>query len=194
MTCIVGYTDGEVVFLGADSLGGSAHRYNIYKTPKLGDIKFRRNEMPDVVVIFGYTSSYRMGDILRTYDPGKLYPEGDVEGWIIKEFIPSLRGQFKSAGFAKVDSNVESGGDFLLGICGKLFAVQEDFSVLQTEHGYDAVGSGIDHAMGAMHALLPSVKDETMSPQQFLDLALRAAEAHVPTVRGPFHFIGEKSK
>ena len=51
---------------------------------------------------------------------------------------------------------------------------------------FDACGCGEQYAMGAMHILDENKK---MSPQEKIDIALKAAESYSAGVRGPFDII-----
>lgn len=62
MTCIIGYKDikNERVYIGADSLCSNDHSRAIRSDPKF----FKYNES----IIFGFTTSYRMGQLLMYAD------------------------------------------------------------------------------------------------------------------------------
>jgi hypothetical protein len=92
----------------------------------------------------------------------------------------------KNGGYATIKDGVEFGGTFLVGFKGRLFRIADDFQVGESEHGFDACGSGEDVALGSLFStrLLTA-----RSAQERLEEALRAAETFNAGVRGPFHFV-----
>ena len=175
MTCITGCkTDGGVL-LGGDALGSSGYSGNVNSESKV----FRLSRE----VACGYTSSFRMGQVLRFHVTPPQISVDELQ-WAVAEFIPVIREAFRAAGYSEIHNNEETGGTFLLAVRARLFTVQSDFSVLENRTAYSACGSGQSFAMGAMHALwTPKVK-----PRQLLRAGLLAAEEFATGVRGPFSF------
>ena len=64
MTCIVGLADGENVWIGADSASGGANGWAITRVvaPKVFPLQIKE---VDQWLLIGYTSSFRMGQILE---------------------------------------------------------------------------------------------------------------------------------
>ena len=57
MTCIVGMVDGQgTVYIGADSLAAGGYQKTIRKDAKV---------FTNGIAVMGYTSSFRMGQLLR---------------------------------------------------------------------------------------------------------------------------------
>jgi hypothetical protein len=98
------------------------------------------------------------------------------------EFIDEVRRTLKAGGYAKVENGVEHGGTFLVGFRGTLYTVESDFQVGRPLDGFDAVGSGADLALGALHV----GKGE---PRNRLRAALGAAAKYNAAVAAPFHFV-----
>lgn len=92
MTAIVGIAcqDGNVI-LGADSLASDSDSRFVVKTPKLWRLVLReRGKRRDLVI--GYTTSFRMGDLLRVHMGNVSVRQGlDAEEFLIAEFVPALR-------------------------------------------------------------------------------------------------------
>ena len=93
-----------------------------------------------------------------------------------------------------VDDNVETGGDFLVGVGDKLYEISDDYQVGQYINNYMCVGCGADHAMGALHAvekLSPSITRQalTPTPEDKVTMALEAASAFSGWVCEPYHII-----
>jgi|MDTA01.1.fsa_nt_gb ATP-dependent protease HslVU (ClpYQ) peptidase subunit len=145
MTCIVGLAHGGKVYMGGDSASvqGWTRRQTALKKV------FRRGPF-----LIGYTSSFRMGQLLEHHldVPKQKATESDMS-YMVTGFIESTRKLLKEKGFTKVESNAESGGQFLVGYRGSLYTIHRDFQVGQAADGLDAVGSGREYALGAMQAL-----------------------------------------
>ena len=173
MTCIVGLAEGGLVYMGGDSAGVS----NL-------DIKVRadRKVFRNGPALFGFTSSFRMGQLLQHALTVPLrHPETPLDKFMVTEFVDAVRGCLKAGGFATVSNGVEAGGIFLVGIEGRLFKIDSDFQVGEHIEPYMAVGSGEDYALGALAAT------EGQSPQTRIETALAAAEKFSAGVRGPMH-------
>jgi hypothetical protein len=132
-------------------------------------------------MLFGFTSSFRMGQLLRySLTVPKRHPDKDVMEYLATEFIDTLRTCLKSGGFARRDNEVEQAGVFLLGYAGRLFRIEGDYQVGELLQPFHACGCGENYAMGAMYAT------STIPPRKRIELALQAAEEHSAGVRGPF--------
>lgn len=177
MTCIVGHTDGTTVTIGGDSLGVDGHSMIVRKDHKV----FRNGEF-----LIGFTTSFRMGDILRYDWTPPVQVMGDTMAtreFMITRVISSIRDVLKEQGFATKHNDAEQGGTFLVGYKGCLFVIDCDYQVGEHECGFAAVGSGRDVAMGAMHALSGVAG---VSVEAAVRRALRAASDLNTTVGGPF--------
>ena len=146
MTCVIGLVHDGHVIMGADSAGASGWTV-------------RRTCLPKVFLhqdrfVIGYTTSFRMGQILRWHldVPPQFPPLADM-GYMVTVFVEAVRAVLKKHGFAKTDDNVETGGEFLVGYNGAVYAVGPDFQVNHHIDGFDAVGCGESFALGAMEAL-----------------------------------------
>jgi ATP-dependent protease HslVU (ClpYQ) peptidase subunit len=170
VTCIVGLEDGDRVWMGADSLSADGYTKTIRRDPKI----FTRGPY-----LIGFSGSYRVGQLLRwsINDTGPQ-PGDDLAEFMVTSFVEDVRLVLKDGGITLRGG--EMPGTFLIGICGRLFAVDVDFQVGEPACGYDAVGSGSDVAIGAMHVTVD------LEPRQRIKTALQAAAAHNAGVQGPF--------
>jgi ATP-dependent protease HslVU (ClpYQ) peptidase subunit len=156
MTCVVGLitkgkarrVDGapqKTVYIGADSAavaGWTRRQTRLHKV-------FRRGPF-----LIGYTTSFRMGQLLEHHLEVGVRQQGQDEmAFMVTEFVESARKLLRERGFAKVESNNESGGQFLVGYRGRLFAIESDFQVSELADDYNAIGGGAEYALGAMRAL-----------------------------------------
>jgi ATP-dependent protease HslVU (ClpYQ) peptidase subunit len=173
MTCIVGVIQKGKTYIGADSAGCVGMDITIRKDPKVFKVE-------DFVI--GCTSSFRMIQLLRfSLNPPKVYQGDDVFKYMCTEFISAVRNCFKDGGFSKIDSNVESGGSFLVGYKDRLFSVRDDYQVAEGEKPYDAAGCGEPFAIGALDAL-----PKEMKAQDKIKKALEIAAYRSGGVRPPF--------
>ncbi|MCO5998272.1 hypothetical protein [Actinoallomurus rhizosphaericola] len=178
MTAIVGITDGSTVVIAGDSAGVGGD----ITQPRL-DAKVFTNG-PYVV---GYTTSFRMGQILRYAFKAPVPPDGEdgLHAFMCTGFINGVRESLKEGGWASKDNDQEEGGSFLVGIRGRLFEICADYQVGEMADGYTAVGCGAEIALGALHATAG-----TDMPLQARAIAALEAAAHFSTgVRSPFTVV-----
>ena len=184
MTCIVGYVDGNDIYMGGDRAGVGGYSLRVRDDTKV----FRTGDF-----VFGYTSSFRMGQLIRfKFSPPKHHPDVEDFAYMCTSFIDTLRECLRDGGYAKDSNNVETGGTFLVGYKGTIYQIYNDFQVSIQSTNFDACGCGEEYAMGAMHIL---DGDKKMSPQEKVETALKSAESYSAGVRGPFDVIkleGEK--
>ena len=179
MTCIVAVrveTDGAArIVMGGDSAGVAGHDILIRKDPKV----FRNDEL-----LVGFTSSFRMGQIMRfKFAPPAIPPGMDLYEYMVVHFVDRVRSVLKEGGFAEVQNSVERGGSFIVGLRERIFTIGSDFQVGENVDGFASVGSGADYALGALEILhtLPSLTGE-----EIVEMALRAAAKFSGGVRAPF--------
>lgn len=173
MTCIVGISDEHGVTIGGDSAGVAGLSIVTRSDPKVftvGDL------------LIGYTSSFRMGQLLRfNLDvPERSENERDDYRWLVRALVPAIRSTLRDGGFARTNNGEEHGGIFLVGYRGTLYEIESDYQVGIPADGYAAVGCGQDLALGSLHG----TADRSASDR--IDMALRAAEYHSAGVRAPF--------
>lgn len=181
MTCIVGVETKRGILLGADSLGGESTYWTATTSaePKV----FRIGPY-----VLGFTTSFRMGDLLRYHAALPEPPAGAraLHRHMVVKVVPVLRATLKDHGFATTRDGGEVGGDFLIGVRGALFHVQSNYAVQRATFGYDAAGCGAQSALGALSCAKGV-------PRARLRAALEAAERHNMGVRGPWHFVEVRS-
>lgn len=180
MTAIAAVVHEGKVFMGGDSAGVAGWSLRQRKDSKV----FVNGSM-----VFGFTSSFRMGQILRyAFTPPVMYEGQDLDKYMVTTFIDAVRAAFKTAGYATVSDSVERGGTFLVGFKGRLFEIDGDYQVGFVYEDFNAVGSGDELCLGSLFST-KSAKD--MTPERRIRLALSAAEAFVASVRGPFNVVRE---
>lgn len=176
MTCIVGIAHEGKVILGADSQAGD---YAFNRRVRADRKIFRNGEL-----VFGFTTSFRMGQLLQFgLTPPPINEGQPAYEYAVKSLIPAIRETFRSGGFMRLKDNREEGGQFLVGFRGHLFMVDVDFQVGESVDSFEAVGCGDCYAMGAMHA------SADRPPLERLEAGLRAAAKFSSGVAEPFHFL-----
>lgn len=180
MTCIVGALDGTSVMLGADSAGVSGFDLQIRADLKV----FRSGPF-----VMGFTTSFRMGQLLA-YSLKPPSPTGALMEFMAVEFVNAVRACLKDGGFAQRQNESESGGQFLVGVSGRLFIIENDYQVAEMETEFAAIGLGAGYALGALAVT------GAMRTDRRLRRALGVAERFCTGVRGPFHLIstGDSAK
>lgn len=175
MTCIAGVVHDGKVYIGGDSAGVGGYSLSVRADEKV---------FVNGSFLFGFTSSFRMGQVLQyAFKPPKRYSDKSIMEFMVTDFIDAIREAFKGAGVAKKDSEVETCGNFLVGYEGRLFNIMDDYQVGEAACGYDAIGCGMDIALGALHV------SGDVEPNSRIRGALAAAEQHSAGVRGPFKIL-----
>jgi len=172
VTCIIGVAEEHAVWMGADSASSAGWTGRISCLPKV----FRVGKF-----LIGYTTSFRMGQILQHHLSvrAQKVDESDAE-YMVCGFAEAVRSCLKEHGFAKIENNVETGGQFLVGYKGRLYVVDTDFQVNIHADNFDAVGCGAQYALGAMQAL------SDKSPEERILTALEISAKFSNGVCGPF--------
>jgi 20S proteasome alpha/beta subunit len=176
MTCIVGITDGQTVTIGGDSAGSDGWHVAVRSDSKVFQVGS---------YLMGFTTSYRMGQLLR-YSLAVGDPDTwDIDRFMATTFIDAVRDCLSRGGYAKTEDGQEQGGQFLVGIHGRLYVVGDDYQIGHTISGYAAVGSGYLVALGSLHSTARSPADS----RQRAVLALEAAAELTEGVRPPFTVV-----
>jgi ATP-dependent protease HslVU (ClpYQ) peptidase subunit len=173
-TCIVGYVDKKgKIFMGGDSAGVGRYDIRIRSDVKV----FKKEKM-----LIGYTSSFRMGQLLRfkLRIPEHKKTISDYE-YMCTSFIDSVRKCLRTNGFTEIKDNQEEIGVFLVGYKGKIYRIDSDLQVGMTYDNYDACGCGESYALGSIFTNLKS-----KSGKEIVKNALECAENFSAGVRRPF--------
>lgn len=178
MTCIVAYSHGGRVHIGGDSAGVAG-----YSLVQRADEKVFANGD----YVFGFTTSFRMGQLLRyRFAPPRCHPGDDLTRFMSTDFVDAVRKCLKDYGFANIKEGVERGGRFIVGVGDQIFQIHHDFQVGRSIHPYDACGCGEDLALGALAVLS---KDAEKDGDEVVRRALAVAETFSGGVRGPFNLV-----
>lgn len=173
MTCVAAVVYDGIVYMGADSAGVAGFDLTVRADQKVfinGDF------------IIGFTSSFRMGQLLRfAFKPPKYREdEKDLYEYMVTDFVNAVRKCLTEGGYAQKKDGEESGGFFLVGTRGRIFQIESDYQVGECMQPFDAVGCGRAYAIGVLSAT------HAMDPDRRVRLALEVAEKWSAGVRGPF--------
>jgi hypothetical protein len=185
MTCIVAIAQNGTVYMASDHAASD---------DKSGMILARKEPKCFKVGQYGiaFTDSFRMGQILQySWAPPKYTPtktNSGLDKFMRTKFIDSIKDAFKENGYGSYGTSSEndgdSGGVFMVGVCGRLFTIDEDFHVGENVVNYMAEGSGGAIALGALHAT-----KKQRNPRLRLKAALEAATEFNMCVAGPYTYI-----
>jgi hypothetical protein len=179
MTCIVGIQYNNQVWIGGDSAGVAGYKI-CYRADEKVFIKDN--------FIFGFTSSFRMGQLIRyKLSIPKIKEDQDIDEYLHVDFLDSVIQCFKSNGYAIIENNGIQGGVFLFGFKGRLYQVNSDFQIARQIDDYDAVGCGEDFALGSLYN--ENRIQNTGGPKYKIIRALECAEYFSSGVSKPFHVL-----
>lgn len=135
MTCIIGYIDENGVgHMAGDTAGTAVSQH--YRSDNVHAKVFQNGSM-----LIGYTSSFRMGQILEHVFVQPDHPEGMSDyQYMITKVVPAIRNTFVTESF--MGKEEKHGGTFLIIYNHKLFAIQDDFAVFERPRNFDSCGSG----------------------------------------------------
>lgn len=175
MTCIVSLVEDNVIHMAGDSAGVDTNRL----------LSFRRDD-PKVFLngnfIFGFTSSFRMGNLLQYKLECPKQPHGmDDMKFMVCLFVESVRKCFKENGFG----SAENGGTFIVGYNGKLYTIYGDYQVACHNENYCSVGCGSEFALGSMY----TTDKLDLDPKERLTISLNAASHFSAGVAAPYTFL-----
>lgn len=177
MTCIVGIEHNGKVLIGGDSAGVAGYSLTIRADEKVFTTCG--------TYAFGFTSSFRMGQLLRyKLTPPPFVEDLDLDAFMATNFIDSVRTVLRDGGFTETHDGAQYGGTFLVGVRGRLYYVGGDFQVGRSTVGYNAVGCGHELALGALYA-----SSAVKSARKRAQTALEAATQFSAGVAGPFNFV-----
>ena len=183
MTLILGLTIKSHSYILGDSAAAKDDHVEPVVTPKVWKVKSHN-------MLMGYTSSFRMGDLLKYYWNPPEHPKGmSDEEYLATLFVESMIDVFQRGLWLSSEGGKIIGGEMLCIYNGTIHVVQPNFSVITSVHTYKAIGSGQHHAEGAMH----STDGLGLKPKERMLRAASAAESYTGSVCGPFQILRVKN-
>jgi ATP-dependent protease HslVU (ClpYQ) peptidase subunit len=180
MTCVVGIAINNKVYLAGDSAGTAGLEVEVRATKKV----FYNKEF-----LMGYCGSFRIGQVLQyIFKPPKLTQakKKDLMRFMVHDFVSAMRMCIHSELKDSEEDIINNNGPYLVGVCGRLFEVQEDFQVSELLDGCHAIGAGGAYALGSLH----STKGQ--DTEKRLNMALDAAVHYNASVRKPYHILSNE--
>lgn len=187
MTCIVGMERNGSIYMGADSCASSGNYNQVVK-----DKIFEKDGY-----MMGIAGRVRMCSFLRyCFSPPQIPKKKDITEFMATTFTRKLRKDLCNEGFLEIEDNVQSLVESvcMIGARGKLFQINTDFSIQESEDNFMTIGSGRQAAKGAYYALKAYVESggdhmDDLLCIPLLRLTLEAAEKTDMHVRSPFRFL-----
>lgn len=173
MTCIVALKSNNRIYMGGDCAACGDTSIDHRLDPKV----FINKDM-----LFGFTSSFRMGQILRYKLKIPKNNKNDDFEYMCTDFIDSVIHSFEDFGYGKIESNQKFGGMFVIGYNKNIYTVYSDYQVAKQSSEYVSIGIGAPLANGSLYTT--SFYD--FDPIERIKLALSAAEYHNSNVTSPF--------
>lgn len=180
MTCIIGYVEGEKVFMGSDSCVSSGWTEAILNNDE-GKV-FKKGD-----IVFGITGLLRYMQLIR-HDltiRQKGTEETDIE-YLTTGVMKGILNCFKNNNAITIkDNKTRANWGALLGYNKKLYTIGGAFSIISTDKNYLAHGCGMQFALGSLHSL----EKYKLSPKERITKALEAASEYSAGVSPPFNIV-----
>lgn len=144
MTCIVGLNTGEKIFIAGDRMGSDSFTYGEYQSKV-----FKKDDF-----IFGVSGSYRVMQLLQyKFSAPKRFKDQTIDEYIFTSFTDYIIDLMRNNNCATRTDNIDSmDGQFLIGYENNLFKMYGNFQILENKKGYDACGSGTNHALASLYS------------------------------------------
>lgn len=179
MSCVVGYVDKDVIYMGGDSAatGDGSSDQRLRKSEKV----FRLTGQNDTEIVVGFCGSYRIGYFLKhCFELPAAGLRQEPQSYVYRSFLPDLEDQM-------VRNKIKlTGSEILVGFRGRLFLIEEDFSPTESMEHFEACGEGGPYALGALYILS---KDDRYTPEEKVTMALTASSMYCSVVRPPFKIV-----
>lgn len=173
MTCIIGLIEGGNVYLGGDAMIVGRGFGTVTPAPKVFR-KIGRSGTGEILV--GCAGRSRFCDVVEHgWNVPAIPSGGAVELFVRGKLLASLREALRD--------DPGSPGTMIIGIRGRLFSMESDFSIIESTDPFAACGSGDTVALGALCAL------NGVGPEARIRRALEAAAHLQPSVSPPFTII-----
>lgn len=187
MTCIIAYIDSN----GNGHMAGDSDGIDVSYHSKQNLVQskiFNNGEF-----LIGFTSSFRMGQLLRyNFIPPECPNNIDEFQYMVGTFVPAVRNLFLDFGFML--STEKTGGQFLVIFRGRLFSIYSDFSVFEPSDFMDACGSGAAVAQASFATMQKFGIIEQIGIKSALKTSIGMAEKSNITVSGRIDYLEKKYK
>lgn len=180
MTCIIAFHHNDRVVLAGDKIAVSGCQKTISQQPKV----FHNGDF-----MIGYTSSFRMGQILKfKWQPPKIKKGQTAENYLHTDTIDSIRKVFEDNWF--LDKTKNGWGTFIICYENKIFQISDDLGVIENVEHIESCGCGRELARGALTILLEYETDYKV----ILKKLYRTVSANMTAVSSEFDYITSDKK
>lgn len=179
MTCVAGiiWRDGTV-YMWSDKKGSIGDDVGLYKRWKI----FQKEDM-----LIWFCGSFRLGQVIEVmWNPPERTDNtrNRAYEYIVEEAVQSLiellrEKELLEYGKWKTHAKLSDDTNLLIGYKWRLFQVEDDFSVLQREEDFNAIGSGSAAAMATLKTLKGQIYSK---PKWAIKEAVHTAGTYVATV------------
>jgi ATP-dependent protease HslVU (ClpYQ) peptidase subunit len=178
MTCVVGVIHNNKVHMACDTAASDNESGSIHRR------KDAKVFMVDEYLI-GFSNSYRMGQILQhDFNPPRP-PKRNLERSMAIDFVDAVYECLSKNNFI-IDKDSENVSDLIIGVHGRIFVMDTDFSIGEYYDKYFAIGSGYQFALGSLHST-----KHIKNPRTRMTKALETAAEYTMSVRPPFLYLSE---
>jgi ATP-dependent protease HslVU (ClpYQ) peptidase subunit len=178
MTCIVGIMHDDKVYLGGDSAASTMDGFTTkIRIPKVYQID---------EYLIGYAGSFRMGKFIQyniefpkppTWARGSEKLDEFINGYL----VPHIRKCVKES---DLDQNEKEDFEFIIGLRGHIFELDENWAAYESAEPYVAIGSGAQIALGSLYST-----SNWSNPGKRIRVALEASERYNSYVSSPFTIL-----
>lgn len=178
MTAIVGYSNGKKIWLAGDSFIGDESNKNLCAEPKV----YKIGKL--AIGICGYVrQELILESVLKSVNPDDFSDE-----WLRFVFPDMLHDVMKSKGAIVEDSGQSTFGNsnYIFGLHGKLYYLENDFGIWESKKNVAAIGIGRQYCLGSLTTLSSTL---IKYPEKALIKSLKVASEWSPYVTGPFNII-----
>ena len=180
MTCIIGYVNDKKIVLGGDRQSTAEDGTKI---TRLDSKVFEKQN-----ILFGVSESHKINQVIRY---NLIIPERTVPvlEYMSTVFINSIYNLLCNNNCTLYKNNQSCGVEMIIGIEGQLFAVDQDYHIIQQIMPFYAIGSGRSFASGSMLAL---ENYKHLTPEERIEISLTVTSKLCATVGpSPFDFVDQ---
>lgn len=203
MTTIVGIQGDKYALLASDSrITSFDEKGNAYQVTTLGGSSSKIT--PQGKYIMGAAGDMRAINLLHhAFHPPTPAPSlkgKKLDQFITTKFIPSLRACFDEHGYSSPENRdsthtAEQDSTIIIAINQTIYVVESDYSWTPDTNGFYAIGTGSSYALGALTALIPKTRPQTIQQAKAIALkALNIACKYDPHTGPPHHTYSQEQQ
>lgn len=172
MTCIVGIVEKDHIIIGGDSAATSGDSISIIKDPKV----FKVGSF-----LFGCEGSFRFIQAIKHMFISPKLANKDINKFMCIDVVNEIMRVCEESKLSKTENN--KFGSALIGFKNRIFELDDDFQIFESESGMSAIGGGADLALGSLYT------SKGLNSYDRCLTALEAAETFNTSVSKPFTII-----